>query len=115
ARPARVAARRAEDRTPAPLMHWATTGFDDPAPPAAVTGHTVVSSVNRGAANLALAGGGIRFTAGFPALSTAHALTHGVHGIGRSVTVSVLADPDVLDVDDYLTALRAAVRGGRPR
>ena len=48
-----------------------------------------------------LAGGRVRLTAGFPALSAVHALTHGVHGIGDAVTVSVLADPDVVDVAAY--------------
>ncbi len=107
----RVAARRAEDATPAVLMHWATTGFGSPSV-GAVTGHTVVSSVNRGAADLALAGGRVRLTAGFPALSAVHALTHGVHGIGDAVTVSVLADPDVVDVGAYLSVLAEAIARG---
>ncbi|MFT3900623.1 MAG: wax ester/triacylglycerol synthase family O-acyltransferase [Gordonia sp. (in: high G+C Gram-positive bacteria)] len=106
---ARVAARRAEACTPAALMHWATTGFPATDPPGAVTGHTVVSSVNRGAADLVLAGGAVRLTAGFPALSTAHSLTHGVHGIGDAITLSVLADPDIIDVDGYVAALTAAL------
>ncbi|HNP56976.1 MAG TPA: wax ester/triacylglycerol synthase family O-acyltransferase [Gordonia sp. (in: high G+C Gram-positive bacteria)] len=107
----RVAARRAEDATPAVLMHWATTGFASPVADA-VTGHSVVSSVNRGAADLFLAGGRVRLTAGFPALSAVHALTHGVHGIGDAVTVSVLADPDVVDVAAYLPVLAEAIARG---
>ncbi|QKT07948.1 hypothetical protein HUN08_12690 [Gordonia sp. X0973] len=108
AAPARVAGRRAEAATPAALMHWAVTGFGSGGAPEAVTGYTVVSSVNRGAADLRLAGGAVRMTAGFPALSTTHALTHGVHGIGPTVTISVLADPDVVDVDAYVAYLREA-------
>ncbi|GAB10599.1 hypothetical protein GOARA_061_00380 [Gordonia araii NBRC 100433] len=107
-RPARVAARRAEASTPAALMHWAATAFT-PETVTAVTGHTVVSSVNRGAADLRLGGGLVRFTAGFPALSSAHSLTHGVHGIGDAITFSVLADPDIVDIDAYLTALEAVI------
>ncbi|GED98807.1 hypothetical protein [Gordonia crocea] len=108
--PARVAARRAEAATPAPLMHWAATSVDPgDGPPPAVTGHTVVSSVNRGAADLTLAGGRVRLTAGFPALSPVHRLTHGVHGIGATVTFSVQADPEALDIDAHVGALRAAL------
>lgn len=107
---ARVVARAAEAATPAALMHWATTAFEpgepDSDPPGAVTGHTVVSSVNRGGDDLFLAGGRVRFTAGFPALSAVHCLTHGIHGIGRSVTISVVADPDVIDIDNYAAGLR---------
>ena len=63
--PDRLAARRAEEATPAILMHWATTGFGSSAAGSveAVTGHTVVSSVNRGADDLLLAGGRVRLTA----------------------------------------------------
>ncbi len=109
--PARRAARRAESFTPAMLMHWAATGFEPPEGVGAVAGHTVVSSVDRGTDDLFLAGGRVRLTAGFPALSTVHGLTHGVHGIGDTVTVSVLADPDAIRVDEYVAALRAAIGG----
>ncbi len=64
--------------------------------PARVAGAAVVSSVNRGPADLTLAGGRVLFTAGFPALSAAHALTIGVHGIGDAVTVSVTTSPSVV-------------------
>ena len=36
-------------------------------------------------------------------------LTHGVHGIGGTVAVSVHADPANVDVDDYLARLAHAL------
>ena len=60
---------RAESATPAILAHWAIRQFDIGTGPDTVTGVTVVSTVNRGPADLALAGGRVRFTTGFPALS----------------------------------------------
>ena len=47
--------------------------------------------------------GRVRFTAGFPALSAVHCLTHGIPGIGRSVTISVVADPDVVALPAEVT------------
>ncbi|MGW9264217.1 WS/DGAT domain-containing protein, partial [Gordonia terrae] len=75
-----------------------------------VTGVSVVSSVNRGAADLHLDGGEILFTTGFPALSPAQGLTHGVHGIGDRIAISVTTSPDVMDdVDRYVELLARAV------
>ena len=74
-----------------------------------VSGNTVVSSVNRGPADLSFGGCPVRFTAGFPALSPMQSLTHGVHGIGSTVAVSVHADPVNVDVDDYLARLAHAL------
>ena len=74
-----------------------------------VSGHTVVSSVNRGPADLSFGGRPVVLTAGFPALSPMMGLTHGVHGIGEAVAVSVHADPGVVDVDDYLERLAQAL------
>ncbi|APE32811.1 hypothetical protein BOX37_01185 [Nocardia mangyaensis] len=71
--------------------------------PDALDGNTVVSSVYRGAADLAFAGAPVLFTGGFPALGTVMHLTHGVHGIGEKLTLSVHSDPRVLpDPDRYL-------------
>ncbi|NUS93455.1 MAG: DUF1298 domain-containing protein, partial [Nocardia sp.] len=79
--------------------------------PAEITGHTVVSSVNRGPADLSFGAAPVRFTAGFPALGAVMHLTHGIHGIGETVTLSLHADPAVVpDPDDYADQLRAAVR-----
>ncbi len=90
---------------PAPVLRWAVGRFDPAARPPAVSGHTVVSSVNRGAADLMFGGKRVLMTAGYPALSPMMGLTHGVHGIGDTVAVSVHADPSVIDVDHYLDRL----------
>ncbi|UGT59467.1 wax ester/triacylglycerol synthase family O-acyltransferase [Nocardia asteroides] len=78
--------------------------------PSEITGHTVVSSVHRGPADLRFGGGAVRWTAGFPALGSVMHLTHGVTGLGATVTLSVHADPAVLpDPDRYVELLAAAV------
>ncbi|WP_202421930.1 WS/DGAT domain-containing protein [Gordonia sp. SID5947] len=108
--PARIAERRASDTTPAILSHWGTRQFDPDRRPETVTGVTVVSSVYRGAADLTLGGGPVQFTTGFPALSPAQGLTHGVHGIGTTVAISVTTSPEIMpDVDRYIELLRAAL------
>ncbi len=82
--------------------------FDLDTRPETVTGVTVVSSVDRGAADVDLDGGEILFTTGFPALSPVQGLTHGVHGIGDRVAVSVTTSPEIMpDVDRYMDLLRA--------
>ncbi|MGY0502658.1 wax ester/triacylglycerol synthase domain-containing protein [Nocardia sp. FBN12] len=74
--------------------------------PAALDGNTVVSSVYRGPADLAFAGAPVLFTGGFPALGTVMHLTHGVHGIGETITLSVHSDALVVaDPDRYLVLL----------
>lgn len=107
--PGFVASRRAAASAPAVLGATAARLSADAPQPGIVAGWTVVSSVDRGAADLTLAGGRVLFTAGFPALSAAHSLTHGVHGIGDAVTISVCAGGPVTDdVDDYMASLAAA-------
>ncbi|MFC7755996.1 hypothetical protein [Tsukamurella soli] len=50
------------------------------------------------------------FTAGFPALSPAMGVTHGIHGIGEVVTLTVTSAPEALpDPDGYAALLAAAV------
>ncbi|MFD4403591.1 wax ester/triacylglycerol synthase domain-containing protein [Nocardia sp. NPDC058499] len=78
--------------------------------PEQITGHTVVSSVNRGPADLTFGGAPVRFTGGFPALGSVMHLTHGIHGLSETVTLSVHADPGVVDPDTYAGHLRDAVR-----
>ncbi|GAB07507.1 DUF1298 domain-containing protein [Gordonia amarae] len=107
--PVAEAAGRAESATPAFLAHWGVRQLDVRTRPATVTGATVVSSVNRGPADLTLAGGQVLFTTGFPALSPAQGLTHGVHGIGRAVAISVTTSPEIVDADSYLGMLRRAL------
>jgi hypothetical protein len=96
---------------PAPLVAWGVRMFDAHAVPDTVTGNTVVSSVDRGAADLVFAGGRVVLTAGFPALSPVQTVTHGVHGIGDRVAMSVCSSPTGLpDPDGYADRLAAALR-----
>lgn len=114
AHPAMAARARTEDHVPAPLLRYGTERIDLSVVPPTVTGNTVVSSVNRGRADLVLGGAAVRFTTGYPSLSPVMALTHGVHGIGDTVAVSVTTSPDVLDdaaLDRYLELLRASLAG----
>ena len=110
--PAARAAAAAFAAVPAAVLRWGVGRFDPDARPATVSGHTVVSSVNRGPADLAFGGHPAVFTAGFPALSPVISLTHGVHGLGPVVAVSVHADPIRVDVGDYWRRLTRALGTG---
>ncbi|MFI9503783.1 WS/DGAT domain-containing protein [Nocardia sp. NPDC052566] len=104
----------AQDRVtaamPAPLLHRAIANYPIDAVPDVIAGHTAVSSVDRGRADLTFGGGQVRFTGGFPAMDAATRLTHGIHGLGDTVTLSVHADTAVFpDIDRYADLLRAAV------
>ncbi|HEX7323217.1 MAG TPA: DUF1298 domain-containing protein [Mycobacterium sp.] len=108
--PAAVAADRAFAAVPAALLRWGIGRFDADARPVRVTGNTVVSSVHRGAADLCFGSAPVLLTAGFPALSPAMGLTHGVHGIGDTVAITVhAAESAIGDVDGYLRRLDAAL------
>lgn len=105
----------AQDRVtatvPAPLLRRDVDHYPLDAVPDSIAGHTVVSSVDRGPADLVFGGGPVRFTAGFPALGSVMHLTHGVHGLGAAVTVSLHADSAVVpDVDAYAGLLRVAMK-----
>ncbi len=113
AHPALRASAAAFASVPAPLLRWGVGRFDADARPAHVSGHTVVSSVNRGPADLRFGGNRVLMTAGFPALSPMMGLTHGVHGIGDTVAISVRADPAIIDVDHYLDRLIGVIDGLR--
>ncbi len=106
--PATLASDAAFATVPAWLLRWGVGLFDPSARSDTVAAHTVVSSVYRGPADLSFGGSRVLFTAGFPALSPMMGLTHGVHGIGDTVAISVHADPAVVDVDDYLARLADA-------
>jgi hypothetical protein len=111
--PAMVAASRAFAATPAPLLRWGIEQFDSSLRSAMVTGNTVVSSVNRGAADLRFGAAPVVVTAGYPALSPMMGLTHGVHGIGGTVAVSVhAAESAVGDIDAYVARLDRALSTG---
>jgi hypothetical protein len=106
AHPAARAGDRAFAAVPAPLLRWGIGQFDAEARPSQVSGHTVVSSVHRGAADLHFGSAPVILTAGCPGLSSVMGLTHGVHGIGDTVVVSVhAAESAVGDVDAYLDRL----------
>lgn len=107
--PAAIASRRSFASVPAPLLRWGVGKFDTGVRSPAVTGHTVVSSVNRGAADLRLGGAPVLFTAGYPALSPMMGLVHGVHGIGDTVAISVHAADSAGDIDDYVERLEHAL------
>jgi hypothetical protein len=108
--PAMRSADRAFAAVPAALLRRGVADFDPDARPTRVGGNTVVSSVNRGAADLHFGAEPVLLTAGFPALSPAMGLTHGVHGIGDTVAISVhAAESAIGDVDAYLQRLDAAL------
>ena len=68
AHPAMVASTAAFAAVPAWLLRWGMGRFDPTVRSATVTGHTVVSSVNRGPADLSFGGHPVVLTAGYPAL-----------------------------------------------
>ena len=108
--PATRAADRALAAVPAALLRWGISQFDPDVRAARVAGNTVVSSVNRGAADLSFGDARVVLTAGYPALSPMMGLTHGVHGIGDIVAISVhTAESAVPDIDEYMQLLDAAL------
>jgi hypothetical protein len=112
--PATRAADRAFAAVPAGLLRWGIGQFDAQERATQVSGNTVVSSVNRGAADLSFGGARVVLTAGYPALSPVMSLTHGVHGIGDTVAISVHAAASAFqtegaDVDAYVGLLDTAL------
>ncbi|MEU7139314.1 wax ester/triacylglycerol synthase domain-containing protein [Nocardia sp. NPDC046473] len=104
----------AQDRVtavvPAPLLRRDVDRYPLATVPDSIAGHTVVSSVHRGPANLMFGGGRVRFTGGFPAIGSVMRLTHGVHGLGETVTISLHADTATIpDLDSYAELLRVAL------
>jgi hypothetical protein len=111
AHPAMLAASRAFAAVPAPLLRWGVAQFDADVRSPTVTGNTVVSSVNRGVADVHFGEAPVVLTAGYPGLSPMMGLTHGVHGIGDSVAISVhAAESAIGDLDAYVDRLGAALR-----
>ncbi|MBF6100892.1 DUF1298 domain-containing protein [Nocardia cyriacigeorgica] len=95
---------------PAPILRRDVDRYPIDMIPDALAGHTVVSSVYRGPADLTFGDAPALFTAGFPALGAVMHLTHGVHGLGDTVTISVHADPETIpDLDLYADLLRSAL------
>jgi hypothetical protein len=99
--------------TPAPLLRWGMQRFDPDVRPAAVTGNTVVSSVNCGAADFTFGGAPVAMAAAFAGLSPMMGLTHVVVGVGDTVTIGVHAAASALGgahgMDDYVAGLEAAL------
>lgn len=110
AHPAMLADSRAFAAVPAPLLRWGVKQFDPTRRSPTVTGNTVVSSVNRGAADLYFGDAPVVMTAGYPGLSPMMGLTHGVHGIGDTIAISVhAAESAIGDVDAYVDRLESAL------
>jgi hypothetical protein len=112
--PATRSSDRAFASVPAALLRWGISQFDADTRPTRVAGNTVVSSVNRGPADLSFGDAPVVLTAGYPALSPAMSLTHGVHGIGDTVAISVHAAESAFqsegaDIDAYVELLDAAL------
>jgi hypothetical protein len=110
AHPAMRAQALAVAATPAPLLRWGVGQFDPDVRAPSVSGNTVVSSVNGGAADYAFGGAPVASLAAFPGLSPMMGLTHCVCGVGDTITLSVYAAESAIgDVDAYVERLDAAL------
>jgi hypothetical protein len=108
--PAMLAGSRAFAAMPAALLRWGVGQFDPTVRSPTVTGNTVVSSVNRGPADLSFGELPVVLSAGYPGLSPMMGLTHGVHGIGGTIAISVhAAESAIGDVDAYVERLTVAL------
>jgi hypothetical protein len=111
--PAMRAADLAFAATPAPLLRWGMERFDPDIRPPAVTGNTVVSSVNCGAADFAFGGAPVTLAAAFAGVSPMMGLTHVVVGVGDTLTVGVHAAESAVGgpggLDAYVRRLEAAL------
>ncbi|MFE3441945.1 hypothetical protein ACFXNW_02830 [Nocardia sp. NPDC059180] len=95
---------------PAPILRRDVDRYPIDTVPDSIAGHTVVSSVHRGPADLTFGSAPVLFTAGFPALGAVMHLTHGIHGLGDTITISIHADPgNVPGLDDYADMVRCAL------
>jgi len=110
AHPAMRASDLAFAATPAPLLRWGIDRFDPEVRVGMVTGNTVVSSVNCGAADFSFGGAPVVMASAFPGLSPMMGLTHAVCGIGDTISVSVhAAESAIGDVDAYVARLDDAL------
>ncbi|MDY6997324.1 MAG: wax ester/triacylglycerol synthase family O-acyltransferase [Actinomycetota bacterium] len=112
AHPAMRAEAAAFAAVPAPLLRWGIAQFDPTVRSDTVTGNTVVSSVNRGAADLRFGSAPVVLTTGLPGLSPMMGVTHGVHGIGDTIAISVHAAASAIgDIDAYVERLQRELSG----
>ena len=99
--------------TPAPLLRWGMSHFDPDVRSPAVTGNTVVSSVNCGAADFSFGGAPVALATAFAGLSPMMGLTHVVVGVGDVITIGVHAAESALGgpggMTDYVARLAAAL------
>ena len=102
--------------TPAKLLRWGMGKFDADVRAEAVTGNTVVSSVNCGAADFSFGGAPVAVVTAFAGLSPMMGLTHVVGGVGDTVTIGVHAAESALGgpdgIDEYVAGLDAALSAG---
>lgn len=92
---------------PGPVLRW----LQSRTLPPALMGHAVVSSVNRGADDLSFGGCPVIMTAGYPFLTPTIGLTHGVHGIGDMIGISVNTTASVIsDIEGYIDRLTFGLR-----
>ena len=116
AHPAMRAAELAFTATPAPLLRWGIGQFDPDVRVAEVTGNTVVSSVNGGAADFAFGGVPVAMLAAFPGLSPMMGLTHCVCGVGDTISIGVHAAESAVGgsggLDSYVDRLETALGRG---
>lgn len=111
AHPAMRAEAAAFAAVPAPLLRWGVGKFDPAVRWDTAIGNTVVSSVNRGRGDLRFGDAPVVLTGGHAGLSPMMGVTHGVHGIGDTVTVSVYAaESSIGDIDAYVDRLAAELR-----
>ncbi|MGX9790290.1 DUF1298 domain-containing protein [Mycobacterium sp. MMS18-G62] len=109
--PAVVAGERVFEAVPGPLRRWGVKRLNPNARPEMVRGNTGVSSVHRGPADLQFGGCPVTLTCGYPALSSVLGLTHGVHGIGDTIAISVNTTSSIIgDFDEYMDRLAVALR-----
>lgn len=111
--PAMRAADLAFGATPAPLLRWGMERFDPDLRVPAVTGNTVVSSVNCGTADFTFGGAPVVLASAFAGLSPMMGLTHVVVGVGDTLVIGVHAAESAVGgpngLDAYVARLGEAL------
>jgi hypothetical protein len=108
--PASISADRAFACVSATLLRWGVSKYDPDVRPGQVAGNTVVTSIYSGVADLSFGNAAVVLAAVHATLSPLMSLTHGIHGIAETVTISVHAtDSAVPDLDNYVQLLDAVL------